>query len=431
MSKFITSEEAMPSELLLWSTRSTQTGIRDVKQIDYQPINSFANSDTISFEIPGQPNLMLKKVEIISKLKITKKGGDDLTSTDEVSVVSNFGHSLWKLVDVTLNSRVSIMSPMHNSYNLEAFFDTILNEDPDREDKLFREQCFLLDDASNKEDSESVVFSGASTKNPNATKRSKKIAKSKKLTLITDLNCSLFKQNKALVPNLDISISLTKNDPKYFLLHSEKSEYSWEAQKVFLRVTYTQPQEFLLNIINDRLKRDPAIYECNKSEISTFAIPTGVTSCSFNNIFRGNLPHFVIFGVQDREAISGKSTKNPFTFHTFKSVQLFINNREYFTEPLQSDDDNCLMFNQLYKAAGYSTKGACLINPTNFKTHFMLAVALSRDRTVKFHHNIQEVVDFKSVITFDKETSSNQVLVIYAVYDRLIKIYSDRSIEVI
>ena len=432
MSKFVSSEEAIPSELMLWSTRSTQTGVKDIKQVDYYPINSFANSDTINFDIPGQPNLMLKKVEIVSKVNVTNKDGSNLTATDQVSIVSNFGHSLWKLVDVTLNSRVSIMSPMHQSYNLEAFFDTIVNEDPDRVDKLFRDQCFLLDDATSKEDSESVIFSGDNIKNPSAATRAKRISTSKDLTIITDLHCSLFKQRKVLPTNLDIAISLTKNDSSYVLLHADDEDYIWNIEKVFLRVTYVQPQDFLLNIIEDRLRTSPAIYECNKSEISTFAIPTGITSYVFNNIFRGSMPHFIIFAIQDRDAIAGQSSKNPFTFHPFKAVQLYVNNREYFPEPLEGGrDDFTLMFNHLYKATGYDVKGSCLISPQNFLPHYMLATALSRDRTVKFHHNIQDTADFKANITFDKATGSNLILVVYSVHDRIIRIDSDRNVELI
>ena len=431
MSKYKTSGEAIPSEYLLWSTRSTQVGTREIKHVDYQPVNSVTNSDTINFEIPGQPNLMLKNIEIVSKVKVTKKDGSDLTDSDQVSTVSNFGHSLWKLVDVTLNSRVSIMSPMHNSYNMEAFFDTVLNEDSDREDVLFRQQGFLLDSASSKADSESLVFSGSNLKNASAEKRSKRIAKSKTLTIITDLNCSLFKQNKALVPNLDISISLTKNISDYLLLHSKNKKYSWNAEKVFLRVEYLQPENAILNSIESRLLKDPAIYECNKSEISTFAIPTGVKSCNFNNIFRGFLPHFAVFAIQDRDAISGNSEKNPFTFHPLKTIQLYLNNKEFFPEPLESDENNVLMFQQLYKACGYTTKGNCLITPTNFQEHFMIGAALSRDRTVKFHHNLQENQDFKAVVTFDTETTDNKVLVVYSVFDRIIEIDSQRNVNVI
>ena len=58
----------------------------------------------------------------------------------------------------------------------------------------------------------------------------------------------------------------------------------------------------------------------------------------------------------------------------------------------------------------------------------MVPVALSRDRTVKFHHNLQEIVDFKVLIEFEGETEANQVLMVYAAYDQIIKIDAERNI---
>ena len=109
----------------------------------------------------------------------------------------------------------------------------------------------------------------------------------------------------------------------------------------------------------------------------------------------------MVFAIQDREALAGNSTKNPFTFHPFKSIQLFVNNKEYFPELLECDiknDDYTLMFNQFNEALGYDKRGNCLINSENFKSHFMVPVALSSDRTINLHHNLQEVVDFKVLI---------------------------------
>ena len=97
----------------------------------------------------------------------------------------------------------------------------------------------------------------------------------------------------------------------------------------------------------------------------------------------------------------------------------------------ESDEDNVLMFQQLYKSCGYTTKGNCLITPTNFQVHFMIGATLSRDRTVKFHHNLQENQDFKAVLTFDSETTDNKVLVVYSVFDRIIEIDSQRNVNVI
>ena len=70
MSKFSSSEEAISSDLLLWSTKNTQTGIKDVRQVDYFPINSFSNSDTINFDLQGLPNAMVKNIQIITSSTI-------------------------------------------------------------------------------------------------------------------------------------------------------------------------------------------------------------------------------------------------------------------------------------------------------------------------------------------------------------------------
>lgn len=433
MSKFSSSEEAISSDLLLWSTKNTQTGIKDVRQVDYFPINSFSNSDTINFDLQGLPNAMVKNIQIITSLKVVKKNDDILSKDDNISVVSNFAQSLWKLVDIVLNSRVSIMSPMHQSYNLESFFNIVLNEDSNRKDKLFNDQLFLLDDAKSKEDSESCIFTGDNIVNPSAVERAGRIAYSKMITLISDLNCSLFKQRKLLPTNLNIGVSLTKNDPDYFLLHDGKNHFKVVIEKVFLRVTYVHPEDFVLSIIEEKLKISPAIYECNRTEISTFGVPLGVTSHMFNNIYRGIMPSFVVFALQDRDAMSGASNKNPFTFHRFESAQIYLNNREFYPEPLSSTskNDQTLMFNNFYKAIGNGIKGDSLINPDNYQTHYMLPVPLSRDQTVKFHYNIQEEFDFKIKFTFDKETDKNLILIVYSIYDRLVKIDSLRNIELV
>ena len=142
----------------------------------------------------------------------------------------------------------------------------------------------------------------------------------------------------------------------------------------------------------------------------------------------------MVFAIQDREALAGNSTKNPFTFHPFKSIQLFVNNKEYFPELLECDiknDDFTLMFNQFNETLGYDKRGKCLINSENFKSHFMVPVALLSDRTINLHHNLQEVVDFKLLINFDGPTPADQVLMIYSSAEKLIQIDLDRNIEII
>ena len=414
MSKFIASEEGMPQELIPFSVMNTQVMIKGVQEVKYLPINSFETSDTVNFEIPAQHNLMIKNIEIVTKFKID---GDD-----DVTLVSNPANALWKQVDIVLNNKYQLSNPMQQSSNYETFFSTILNVDQEREEVIFSNQGFLLDAGGDKAEADKID-------NKNAAKRANLIEGGKSVTMISDLNCSLLKTPKLLIPGLEFNISLTKNKPEFLLL-SAGTDFKIMIEKVYLNVTYVQPEEVYLKMLEDKLEKTPAIYDGRRTEISTFGIQSGVTKYQFNNIFRGSLPSFMVLCVQDREAINGAYDKNPYTFHPFKSVQVYINNREYFPDPLETTkDDNTLMLNHFYKALGYDLKGTCLINRDNFRAHFMIPIVLARDRSIKFHHNLQEIADFKVEIEFETAVVANQVLMVYSVFDQIIKIDKERNVE--
>ena len=418
MAKFIDSEEGMPQELIPFAAKSTQVIIKGVKEVKYLPVNSFDNSDTVNFEIPAQHNLMIKNIEIVTKFRIDMPSDDD-----DTTLVSNPANALWKQVDIVLNNKYQLSNPMQQSSNYETFFSTILNVDQEREEVIFSNQGFSLDVGADKEGADLIS-------NKNAVKRGELIRGGKSVTMVSDLNCNLLKTPKLLIPGLEFNISLTKNKPEFLLLTSVAHTFKIIIEKVYLNVTYVQPEDFYLNLLEEKLEKSPAIYDGHRTEISTFGIQSGVNKYQFNNIFRGPLPNFMVLCVQDRDAINGDYTMNPYTFHPFKTIQIYINNREYFSDPLEtSKADNTLMMNHFYKALGYDLKGTCLINRDNFRAHFMIPIALARDRSVKFHHNLQDIADFKVEIEFEKDVVANQVLMVYSVFDQIIKIDKDRNIE--
>ena len=417
MSKFVDSEEGMPQELIPFGVKSTQVLIKGIQEVKYLPINSFETSDTINFEIPAQHNLMIKNIEIVSKFKIINGKGD-------VTLVSNPANALWKQVDIILNNKYQLSNPMQQSSNYETFFSTILNVDQEREEVLFSNQGFLLDEGFDKTEADKITNGGA-------LKRGELIKKGKYVTMISDLNCGLLKTSKLLIPGLEFNISLTKNKPE-FLLMTQGSGFEIKIEKVYLHVTYVQPEEFYLKMLEERLETTPAVYDGHRTEISTFGIQSGVTKYQFNNIFRGPLPGFMVVCIQDRAAINGDYGKNPYTFLPFKSIQVYINNREYFPDPLESTmEDNTLMLNHFYKALGYDLKGTCLINRDNFRAHFMIPIVLARDRSIKFYHNLQETVDFRLDIEFEEKVDENQVLMVYSVFDQIIKIDQERRVQIV
>ncbi|NRA69361.1 MAG: hypothetical protein HRU19_33140 [Pseudobacteriovorax sp.] len=361
---------------------------------------------------------MLKNIEIVTKFSI--ENDDDAKAA---VLVSNPANSLWKQVDIILNNKHQLSNPMQQSSNYETFFSTILNVDQEREGVLFSNQGFLLDAAGSKREADLLT-------NDSAIRRGELIKGGRSLTVISDLNCSLLKTPKLLIPGLEFNISLTKNKPEFLLL--SEGTHKIKIEKVYLSVTYIQPEQAYLDILEQRLESTPAIYDGHRTEISTFGIQSGVTEYQFNNIYRGHLPHFMVLCVQDRDAINGDYSKNPFTFYPFKAIQVYINNREYFADALEAaETDDTLVLNHFYKALGYDLKGTCLINRENFRAHFMIPIALSRDRTIKYHHNLQEAADFKVDIKFETAVPANQVLIVYSVFDQLIKIDKQRNVEIL
>ena len=116
MAKFLNSNESISTSLLLWNDISTQVSIEETFEMDIWPITGNLNDGPINFQIPPQPKGMLTDIYIITKLKIQKDGNDLNFRHDSLSVVNNFGNSIWGQVDIQLDDRIDIMQSMKNAY---------------------------------------------------------------------------------------------------------------------------------------------------------------------------------------------------------------------------------------------------------------------------------------------------------------------------
>ena len=116
MAKFINSQNAIPTDLLLWNERPTQVSIQETYNIKVWPITNILNDGPINFNVPSQPKGMMTDINVVTKFKIQDNGQDLTVSQSEFSVVNNFANSLWSLVNVTVDDRVDLMQSMKNSY---------------------------------------------------------------------------------------------------------------------------------------------------------------------------------------------------------------------------------------------------------------------------------------------------------------------------
>ena len=115
MTKYIKSVEALPSNLHLWETIHTQTGIAETKTIDIFPTTSIEVSDTLTFIIPAMSKLMLQNVQIVSEIRVLTAQDAAPPANHPVSTAPHLAAALYRNVEITAGS-TSLVQSFDNAY---------------------------------------------------------------------------------------------------------------------------------------------------------------------------------------------------------------------------------------------------------------------------------------------------------------------------
>ena len=439
MAKYSKSKESISSEFLLWDVPHTETSIDSVEIMDFYPLTSLDTSSVVHFDIPGFNNMMLSDIYLMIKFNIKTDAGVVLTAKTNVAPVNNFAHVLWENVELKMNG-YNVEQSMSQSFHLRSFFDTLLNTDVDRIDHLALTELFVLDTGTTKSENESTIFYDDSANsevvvNHGGAARALRVAESKSVTLITKLKSNVF-QEKCLPSDLPIQITLTRNKDGVCLIHPENKTYQINLEKVVLRGIFYKPKMEVLRAINERLTKDPALYLMPQGEINVYSVPKSVTSFVLNNFYRDKLPRLLIVAIQDRKAMQNHSHYNIYSFKPFKRLEIVINNEKYFPDTFETIavsskyHETALFLNQIYAACGYEHRGSCLLNAKNFQGHFLMALALTPDRSSHMLH-LQRHKDVKLKIDLGYKAGDDEILIAYSIYDRFITIDGNRKVTAV
>lgn len=489
MAKFINSDESISSSLLLWSNpKSTQTAIKGTYVMKEWPVTTLSSEGPINFNLAPQPKGMMTDIHVVTKFKISKP------KAETVSIVNNFANALWRYVDVKIDDRIDITQSMKNAYAYSTFFNHALNSKSDREDDLFVNELFKMDVGTVKKDIgeddviswdetndvaklttekilyeelEKLMYKAEETDeklfnwtvtslekkikllnsgvlfNNAAGVRSAKVNDSQTNTLNAKFQIPLFNTGKCLPTNMKIRVSLVKNSDEFLILSKDRAGASVQIEDVHLEVTYHQPRDEILHLINERLLKEPAPYTISRPEIIIKPIQKAGQIIRLTDIFHEKLPPYAFFCLQKSSDFEGQYTSNPFSFIPFKKFQFYVNGTPYFTDPLEvsSIADNGVyqdfgeFYRQLMQTIGRDLAGDCLINSSNFQLHFMVGMSFGADRnsTLDKHLNLQEHAS--TYLEIDMGSSENipenMVLIVYSLYDRQIQIDGDRRIRIV
>ena len=376
------------------------------------------------------------------------------------------------------------MQPLKNAYPYTSFFNMVFNHDDSQVDYLGYKELFILDDGGKYEiksgdkliesdyskmysivgkklfDAENPatdLFNNAFTKatkektlskipNPSIKNqalytRAKRVAKGQSVTTYSKLHCPLFNTNKVLPTRMDIRITLTKNTDDFLLMCPKEEKYSISIEDVHLQVTCYQPQDAIQRKIESLLESEPIPYFVQRPELIVRPVTATTKVIRVNDIFPSKLPSYAFFCIQKSADFEGKRESNPFSFIPFEKMNIFIGGKPFFQDELEArlktgsqEPDFTQFLVQLYKTLGREYKGNCLINSKNFYTHFCVDASFTADKSPANANylNPQEQGSCSIEIDTGKDSAlTNCLLIVYALYGRLIKINPDRSIDII
>ena len=439
MTKYIKSQEALPSSLHLWDPYPTQTAITETRVMDFFPTSSLDSSDTITFTIPPMQKYMLDHIEIRTELRVLAANNTDPAANINVSTSPHLAASLWRNVNVTI-ANTSLTQSFDNSYGIFKFWDTIIHHRNGSHAILEKREGLNLDHVHGKAASENVIYYPVAVdENPvpavvnhHGKHRAERIQQGRKVCLISDFNIPIFKQGKLLPSNMEINVHLTKNYSEYILLSEINRTEKVVFDVVSLRCTFQRPTEMILNIMEERLSRENAIYHADKNMLTFHSLAEGAEEVTIDNVFTGELPYFFIYGIQDRAAFGRGRNKNPYSLHKMKSTNVYINGQPHFASPAtRTTHENTFMFNTFLEQCGMLNQGDSLLN-TTYDAYPAMACDLTQDKSQNQHNtNLSKNGSVRITIEFEDPLPANRVLMVLAYHEQIIEISKDRSITFI
>ena len=426
--------EALPSNLHLWETIHTQTGIVETKTIDVFPTTSVEASDTLTFVIPAMSKLMLQKVQIVSEIRVLTDENGNPAANHPMSTAPHLAAALYRNVEIIAGS-TSLVQSFDNAYAMTKFWETTLNTTSGNHPHLESREGYFIDKVHSKADSENVAYfpENGTAVNGGGKDRAVYIAQGKKVCLISDLDASLFKQDKLLPPELEIQVALTKNYSEFILLQPDNHTEKVKFDKIILRCTFQRPQDTILNIIEERLAKENAIYHTDRSVLSFHTIPEGSIDLTISSIFGSTLPHTFLIGVQDRASFGKTRSKNPYTLHPLKSLQVYVNGQEHFSRAVEriGANDYTYMWEAFLNQSGYINDGDNLLQ-NYYDAYPAMMVDLTQDRSQNQKAlNLQRSGTVRLQLQFPAAAPAGRVLMVLAWYDEVIEITKDRQVIIV
>jgi hypothetical protein len=228
------------------------------------------------------------------------KTSGNLAETDDVSVVNNFFHSLFRSVNIKLNG-TELSDPGTKWYPYKAYLENLLSYSKTTKEGRLKANCFYKD-TPNKFDALPTTSGNTVTASLNNgyVERKKLIKTSQWLYFCINLHTDLTTLRRYIPPNVKIEVNLQRTNDAFCLLSTAaENSFKIHLDDLVLKVRRFTPTSRITSYHNNTLARKGTCFlPIDRSLVKTYTVSLGRTDLSAYNLIKGDvLPDQVIIGM--------------------------------------------------------------------------------------------------------------------------------------
>ena len=448
-----TSEECIVSPLEWFKVLPTQTAIEKSTTVEYQSLTALRQDVPIEFYVPAttEDYLDLLSSRLFIKCRIVKANGENCGVGDVAAPVNDLLNSLWSNVELYLNDR--LISHSNNMHGYLSMFSHLIH---DSEESLESERTMRLIYKDTPGQMNSVnanvpnwkqkiagfdftnegnaLVNEDNVSNHGLYQRYPYTNSSKTVELMGPLRIDMFEQDRYLPNGIDIKLRFHPQK-KSFLLMAADNGFKINVTEAYLLMRKVRPSPGVLLGHSDALVNGPAKFPITRKECKSFAVAQNLRSFKKDNIFLGQLPKRVVIGMVHSEAYAGNLQRNPYNFEHFNinHLQMFVDGEPVRNRPLRPNIP-ALQYLQCYETLFRGMNQldgdrSCIIKRSDWdKGYALFAFDLTPDMDTDDHYALIKHGNLRIDIEFAEALENTISILVYAEFDNVIEITSDRHI---
>ena len=278
------------------------------------------------------------------KIKLVKTANKaDLGANAKTGIINLITSTLWDRVSTYFNE--TLVSD-NNLYWLSSYLRVLLNVPEERREEQWKSAGWEADEHGKFHSS----YLTGGNENSGFVTRAAKLAGSTSATFMGPVLSDGFRISKLLPPGVDIRLNMHPNTSKFVILSGENDEPLLILEDVALYLKKVKLTPDSQTRMLTRIRRQPAIYNMERSAIRTHILPAHTTTFNIDHfLVQEKLPHTITIGIADTNSLAGDYTLNPLSFAKYKlnALRLIVNGVRI--PALGDEDEELFDFLSLYE----------------------------------------------------------------------------------